>query len=688
MNFVRVLDPFPFFRLAIPLVAGIFLSYACPTFSLQVEEYLGVGVGLLLGMLCTFRLRDYRHRWLFGCCFYVLLFLLGHGLFQYHEQNVKMIWEEEAKVYQGVVREIEIKQKSVRCRTNTVNKDIYLYLSKDSLSQNLRIGDEILFYTQIKNNQNPGIPYEFDYASYLYHQGISGTAFVFSDCWKSTGRRHSLSWKQRALAFRKRILEYYARWGLDTQVEAVLSALTVGYKNALPQEIKEQYAGAGISHVLALSGLHVGILWGLLSFLLTPLNSIRGGRIFRWLMMNLLLWGYAFVAGLSASIVRAVIMCLCVDLGRIRGSKSSSINLLAVAAFFMLLYNPCYLFDVGFQLSFLAVLSIVVCFRPLYLYIAPQHVISKFLVGTLGVSLVAQLGVAPLVVYYFSSFPTYFLLTNLVASPLVFVIMYLALMCLLCFFVPPLQTFLIYLLSHCIHGLNALTSWVSQLPGSSIEELYVSSFEVLLFYILLIIILCYLKTKRRFYVLSGLIVMAVVSSVFCYHAYPRPIQPSIWFYQLRNCSGIHLINPDRTSYLLTSDSTLQSFQYLQDSYWKREKFATPSVLVDSVVNSTEIWMKQGIVRWRGKTICIIKDNVWLKKTASNPLKVDYLYITKGYTGTLKPLLSLFDCQTVITDGLLSTYRRKKIEDECFQEHIKLVDIDKKGSLQILVEIKN
>ena len=684
MKLSKVLDPFPFFRLAIPLVAGIFLSYLFPELWAGWSIYGGVGIGLLLGMLFTFRIQTYASRWMFGALLYTFIFILGHGLYQYRVQQVTVEWEKHPMVYRGfVIDEPELKQKSVSCRIRTSGKDIYLYLHQDSTAKTVEMGDELLFYTRIQQPKNAGNPYEFDYASYLFRQGISGTAFVYADRWQKTGRKVPLNWKQRAVQLRHQLLDYYADWHFEEQASAVLSALTVGYKEGLSEELKEQYASAGISHVLALSGMHVGILWGILGLLLYPLNNYRTGRVFRWLILNLTLWGYAFLAGLSASIVRAVIMCLFVELGNVRRSRSCSLNLLAVAAFAMLLYNPLYLFDVGFQLSFIAVFSIVVCFRPFYQWISPQNFVTKFLVATLGVSLAAQIGVAPLVIYYFSNFPTYFLLSNLIVSPLVCIIMYLSICSLCLFFLPSVQTLIVTLLEYSIRFLNSFALWVHELPGASVDGLYLTVFEVIALYVFTMMFLGYMKTKHPRFVLLGLLVMTCFMGELCYRSFPHQTHPILWFYRVRNHFAIHCINPDRTSYLFTSDSTLNAIKYLEKSYWKREKLQKPVLLTDTLTR-TDIWTKGGIIKWRDKKVCVISSNEWTRRETRQKLDIDYMYIAKGYTGNIQTLLNFFQCKKIVFDGSLSDYRIEKLTSECKARGIEYIDLDEKGSWQILL----
>ena len=216
--------------------------------------------------------------------------------------------------------------------------------------------------------------------------------------------------------------------GVSGDELAVLSALTIGDKEELSESIVETYSVAGASHVLALSGLHIGFISALLLFVLSPLwIRWRFLKPFLFLSVILLLWGFAFLTGLSSSVVRAVVMCSFGLLSMlIPACRKLTLNTLGVTAFLMLLFNPVWLFDVGFQLSFSAVAAIVLLQPGLYGLLSVKNRLLRKAWGLVTVSVAAQIGTAPLVMLYFSRFSTHFLLTNLLVIPLVSLIVYAA----------------------------------------------------------------------------------------------------------------------------------------------------------------------------------------------------------------------------------------------------------------------
>lgn len=286
---------------------------------------------------------------------------------------------------------------------------------------------------------------------------------------------------------RNELLERLSDHGVDGSVYAVVAAMTLGDKSQLTNELRKTYAITGASHILALSGLHLGIIYTLLSLLL----SRRRWWIVSQVVIIVCIWLYVFLVGMTVSVVRSAVMITVYALLSLGHRDKMSVNTLAFAAIVMLLFNPLSLFDVGFQLSFLAVLAILL-FYPLFEGVWPQpflmdHRVFKWLWTMLSVSCAAQIGVAPLIVYYFGRFSCFFLLTNLLVVPAATLILYLSLVVLL---IPSLAYLLIYM----VDTLNHLLTWVATLSGVSIEGLHPTLLQVSMVYV--IIMAVYLLLRR------------------------------------------------------------------------------------------------------------------------------------------------------------------------------------------------
>lgn len=367
------------------------------------------------------------------------------------------------------------------------------YVAKNERSRQLKPGDGLLLTTRIQpvSDFRAG---HFDYRRYLEQQGFSGQCYVGDNDWqlKQVSLTH-ISMTDRArirfLGWRHHLLMRYRLLGGDEgemmqladERYAVLAAMTLGDKSALSKELRDTYSITGASHVLALSGLHLGIIYFLLSWLTI-------GRKRRWfwsqVVLVLGLWAFAFLVGLPVSVVRSATMFSAFALFSLGGRRPMSLGVLSFAAIVILFQNPYALFDVGFRLSFMAVLGILL-FMPLFsCIVTPRWVQSHWLGGRLwsltSVSVAAQLGVVPLIAFYFGRFSTYFLLTNLVVLPVAYFILCGAVLMLLVPF-EPLATIELGV----VDGLNHVLGYLSQLPLASIEGLNPSALQVVLCYVII-----------------------------------------------------------------------------------------------------------------------------------------------------------------------------------------------------------
>lgn len=276
---------------------------------------------------------------------------------------------------------------------------------------------------------------------------------------------------------RSKLLERFSDNGIDGDAYAVLAAMSLGDKSALSRDVKDTYSVSGASHVLALSGLHLGIIYMLLSMFLPR----RRWPALSQLLIVLMIWAFVFLVGMSVSVVRSAVMLTLYGLLSIGNREKMSINALAFTAIAMLMWNPAWLFDVGFQMSFMAVLAILL-FVPLFDDVFPaeylmEHRWLKWAWGMVAVSCSAQLGVAPLIAFYFGRLSTYFLLTNFIVVPAAMLILWLSIVVL----VFPSLAYLLYI----VNILNAILLRITAIPGASIDGLHPSVLQVVLIYILI-----------------------------------------------------------------------------------------------------------------------------------------------------------------------------------------------------------
>lgn len=684
----------PFLRLLAPLVVGILCGDAFPS---TVPLKVGTLACLLFAVLiiCYY---FYLRRWYgVGVCFF--FWSLGYGLMSQQVGQTVFVFSNHPSIYKICIQEKpEIKERSILCRVVLLEEfrqdtilasshaSFLLYFSKDSAAESLKQGDELRIHTHLAPPANNGNPNEFDYVRYLKHRGITGTAYVPSGHWQIAGHNDSRTFRQRALECREQVLSLYRNLKFKGDELAVLSALTVGDKEELSDDIVETYSISGASHVLALSGLHIGFIYALFWFLFNPL-----WKRWKWLKPVLLLfvlgflWSFAFLTGLSSSVVRSVIMFSLLALATLQPEKSLTMNTLAATAMFMLLYKPTWLYDVGFQLSFVAVAAILLIQPKLYALWHVKNRLLRYVWGLITVSVAAQVGTAPLVILYFSRFSTHFLLTNLWVIPLVSLILYSVVFLLLLTPFPFLQQAFATVVEALVHLQNEGLQWIEHLPFSSLNGIWMDAWEVLLYYLLLGLMGYTLMRRTSRNVCLSLSLLLLILSYHSVSIMLHTPQRSIVFYNVRHCPVVHCMAGGSKSWLACADS-LPDISRLKRSlspYWNRLHLDEPQLVTGDYL-SEFFSMQNQILCYGGKNICLLHDARWKNKMAIHPIPVDYLYISKGYEGGVKELSSLFTIQTVVLDASLPTYDRENIINECIRLGISYLSLSEKGSVHILL----
>lgn len=698
------LHKYTFIRLIIPWIAGVFCG----------DYYFGESFGLLWGLLlfglfaalcvASYFLQRYSLRWCFGISVFALCFTGGWIGATCQLEKAVYNFPEQETVYRVLLTDRpEMKERSFLCRVNIeelhdsagvypVERKAILYLQKDSLVAQLNEGDRLFVSSRIAPPANGNNFDEFDYARYLMRKGISGTGYVGSGEWQllSTAPFYAdfsfYTLKHIAGSYREKVIALYRQLGFGGDELAVLSALTVGDKTDLSESVRESYSVSGASHVLALSGLHIGLLYALFFLLLKPVaGRWRGGRFLHSILLLILLWSFAFFTGLSPSVVRSAGICSMLALAAMLGRNSVSLNTLAATAWLMLFFNPVWLFDVGFQLSFLAVASILMIQKPIYRLLPVRNKVEEYVWGLMSVSIAAQLGTAPLVMFYFSRFSTHFLLTNLVVIPLVTVILYAAVMMLFLTPLPAVQFIAAQGVHFLLRLLNGFVRWVERLPYASFDGIWLYPLEVLGIYVTFLLFLYYVM-KQRFknllFCLSFLLCLGIYHSAMHWHDRPRS---GLVFYNVKGCPAVHCVDEDGRSWLNYSD-TLSDKARLQNvaaNYWRRQRLLPP-IEVEADYQNEGIYRRQQIVSYHGCRICMVTDNRWRTKTAATPLSIHYLYLCRGYSGRMEELTRLFLPSCVVLDGSLSDYRKRLLIDECEKLGLRLISLSDEGSVRFLL----
>lgn len=683
-----------FLRLLMPLAGGIFLGDAFPhTFSLG-----SLGALFFLLLITFLKCSSQKICWMYGLTVYLFFFVVGFLFASRQIKQTEYTFSEAPAVYQVFIQDApEERENSLLCRSVLKGKDrnngvlynshptiFLLYFPKDSVTSAFRRGDELLVYTRLMAPANNGNPDEFDYVRYLRRKGVSGTAYVASGHWQVIGHNTSRTLRQRALESREKIVSLYRKLNFKHDELAVLSALTVGDKDELSEDIIETYSITGASHVLALSGLHIGIIYALFWFLFAPLwRRWKCLKALLILFILLFLWGFAFLTGLSSSVIRSVMMFSILGLAGLQSEKPLSLNTLAATALLMLLYNSAWLFDVGFQLSFSAVAAILLFQPKLYGWWPVKFRILRYVWGLITVSIAAQLGTAPLVMFYFSRFSTHFLLTNLWVIPMVTLVLYSAVLLLVLTPFPLLQEGFAIVVKALVHTQNNVLQKIETFPFATVDGIWLNTWEVLLLYLsILFLYRCLVRFTARNVYLFFFALLLVVSGHFVSKQLYAP-HPGMVFYNVRGCPVVHCLTNSRRSWVACADSMpdIARLHRTLSPYWRHLGLAEPCFIAGDYYTE-KLSVRNRILCYRGKRICFLHNSHWKNEFAAHPLSIDYLYISKGYRGEVRELSSLFSVKTVIFDGSVSAYYRNKIVNQCASLGIPCLSLADKGAFRV------
>lgn len=538
----------------------------------------------------------------------------------------------------------------------------------------IEAGDIITFTSTLSTPINQhDLPDEWDLESFMYHQGIVGTAYIQPENLAITGHDSSLIWRIKRL--QTHVVSLIGASQLDSPTCEFLIATITGDDSLLAPENRKEFASAGLAHILALSGLHVGIIAIVISIILFPLTLLQQ-RNARIIITIILLWVYAIATGLSPSVTRAVIMASIYFLGTILQRRHSSMNAMCCAALLILLFDPMAIYSVGFQLTFMAVASILLFANRLN-PINPRRKILHYIFSLASLSCAAMLGTGIIVAYYFHNFPIYFIIGN------IFVIMILPflmgggalLVILAALGCDPL--WLCDTLNWIYNIIAVITKFSATLPGAEITGIYFPAWIMIPYYAAIASLLLALIYRRLFWVLS-FIILAISTIAFHYAIKPQyPIQE---YFFPRNTYHTDIIARDTTTMYLFTSAPMHQYDEIIELSKTRYRDYMARREVDTIILVTDTFKSDLITRYgrnivlAGQHYIIIDDNNDIYTPSSHP---NYALVCRGFRGDILELYDTIKPDTIILSNDLHPKRRNRYHNECEVAGIPVLSIQKK-----------
>ncbi|MBT3208288.1 MAG: ComEC family competence protein [Bacteroidetes bacterium] len=681
------LKKIPFLRLVIPFIIGIFVGIE---FDLSQNIIL---ILILIFFLCLIFLQfakkinnQYSHRWIFGGFLFVLFIFFGITSVNIKKSDSPKQTKPDEKLIIGKIIEPLLENKNfykTKLEIEAIkydsawihkNQKAIIYFKKiDSIIP--KFGSKLLISCKLNFISEPKNPHEFNYKKYLEHQQIYFQSFVSENKWQFLEKQAINPILYSSQILKNKILNIYQNHGIIDKEFAVLSAITLGYREKLDAETKQVFSASGAMHILAVSGLHIGIVYFIFSYLLKFLEKFKKGIIIKSCLLIILLAYYAYLTGLSPSVIRATIMFIFIILGKLINRQSNIYNILSISAFFMLLYNPYYILNVGFQLSYVAVAGIVFIQPKLYNLVKIKYWVFQKIYALITVAIAAQIATAPIGLFYFHQFPNYFLITNILAIPLAFLIMYFAISLLAFSFSETIANFLAGILHQIVKYLNNSLNYIETLPFSVTQNISIGISELIIIYILTVFTIAFFLHKKYKYLLISLTSILVLFGIN-FVSQTNKHNKHFFVYNISGHSAINFIGYNEN--ILFCDSALihdsKKIDFHIKNNWIKsglEQNSTLCIPDSQLYNYHDISLQQFIIknnasffRFYDKQIFILNDSEILSYTAKEKLELDFVIISKNIKTSISDLLNLFRIKKIIFDSSINKKKLSVWTNEC------------------------
>lgn len=669
---------FTIIKLTLCLVIGILISYFI-NLNLNTSLYL-VSISFLLLCIAFFILKNKINKtnW-FGILSFAVMICIGilnsslRNKLQFSEHYTNVLEANESLRNNITFRIRDVLKPSnyhdkyiidvLALDTKQVIGKSLLNINKDSTHNKLSVDDIIIIKTQFNELNSPLNPYQFDYKTYLEKQQVYHQLYItYSELFTVSTYKHTIFGYAAKLRDHVQLkLRYY---NFSTDEYAIISALLLGQRQDISKEVYDSYTQAGAIHILAVSGLHVGIVLLLLNYLLKPLEFLKRGKLIKIIIIVVLLWCFAIIAGLSASVTRAVTMFTIIAIAMHLKRPTNIYNTLAISVFILLLFKPNFLFDVGFQLSYLAVLAIVIIQPLLYKLYRPKYKVLNFFWKIFTVTLAAQFGVIPLSLYYFHQFPGLFFLSNLVIIPFLGIILGLGILVVFLSSFSILPKFLANAYAFIISTMNGFIQWISNQEAFLLQNIPFNLLQTLLSYILIATIMAVVIRKTYKSILTLLISIIIGQLYF------------IYTFRANENNEFIIFNKSRYTILgFKNNHAMEVHHNLNDSVFKSDKTLI-NYKVGAHLDAMSFDSVQNVYRVANKTILVI-DSLGIYKSLS--FKPQIVLLRNSPKINLKRMIDSLQPELIISDGSNYTSYQERWKATCESKKIPFHRTSKKGA---------
>ncbi len=678
----------PFLRLLPPLIGGIlFQWYIMPAPALLLSILATAVPALLCLQALPIKLR-FRLRFLNGIIINVLLVIIGSFIVYFNYPANKKDWlsyhYSGHESIQAVLQEpLSAKNRSFKAiaaakklfdngNITNVSGNIIVYFSRDMKPPDLSYGSIIIINKPLIPVKSSGNPGAFNYKRYCTFAQIDYQVYLQPKDFTITGRSETRYLQQLIFWCRQNILNTLVTYIPGAKERALAEALLIGYKDELDKELVQAYSNTGVIHIIAVSGMHLGIIYLLLGRLLQPLRKKRSTRWLSFVLILAGLWAFSFLAGAGPSVVRSALMFSFMLIGDAFSKRSNIYNNLAASAFLLLCWNPFWLWDAGFQLSYAAVLSIVLFFKPVYnmLYVQNKLLDAGWKLNAVTIS--AQLLTLPLTIYHFHQFPNLFLLTNMVAVPLSSLLLIGEIVLCMVSFVPMLASSVGATLNFLTRFMNSFIEHINILPLASWTHLYITVPQAILLAVFIIAGAWWCMERWRPAFMTALGAFAIFMLLRGYSFTAAEAQHRLIVYNITGKAAIDFI--EGRNYYFTGDASVQADPFLRNFHLEPSRIiyraAAAAMLPGLLGNGPLFW-------FNGKRILVLDKD--LAGDLQSSSTIDLLVLSKNPRLSLPHVLQSIRPQQVVADASNANWKLKQWEQECAAAHISFHSVSQSGA---------
>ena len=680
---------YPFVRLIGPFALGVwccdYFGSSCFTLSFLL---VAMTVLILVSAIVSRWVKRYHLAWLFGLALAFFMFCGGYAMTEARKPErrpdyfrndtavggcyVARVWDDPAEREKTLRAVLELHYYyGDTLPSHEVSGRVMGYFRKSDSAFTLRYGDVIAFPAPIAEIEGPANPAEFDYKRYMLRKGVAGQVYLRDGGWMDLKENRAHGLYGFSYRFRDRLLETLQQCGVRDDEFGVAAAILLGYDDSLPAQIRKNYVAAGAMHILCVSGLHVGIIYLIASLLLGFLKRNRWQVVLKHMLLLGLIWFYALIAGLSPSILRASLMISFVIIGEMIRRKGFVLNSIAASAFILLCVNPNNLFEIGFQLSYMAVVGIVVLQKPIHnLLYVPNGLLDKMW-QIISVALAAQVATCPITIYYFHQFSSYFWLSNLLMTPISFIVILGGMLLLMTAWIPYVSIVIGYAVWGMIYGMNAVVAWIENLPFSILKGLYISSLEYVIMLALLLLLLLFVSLRHRRYRMEMLFVLLAFMVSITVRRYENGRQEALTVYSLRSHTAIDFIQGDR--HVVMADSALlnneAAIDYSLKNNWLQKGLSIcPQMLnLSGDFHCDFVYKKANLVSFGGKLLAFWEDAACPKDPLSFRIPVDFLLVRGRSRPDMSSVMGHYEVAMLLIDRSVPAFLAEKWKQQA-EEH--------------------